>query len=355
MDTTQFLAFKYWCEQSTEGVLAFDREGRVLILNKWLWDLFALRRTPQTVEALLDQTSTLIPDLGKLLIPVPTQAHMQWGSLSIKNYQPKHITWQRIPLTEANKTAGTLMIFRDATTQGHTELSKQSFLSMISHDLRTPLSTILGYAELLCSSRDNFSDDEQTEFLGHIIKNANQLNRYAQIALDVMYLEADLQTFETEIVSLGRFINHWLGDASHRLAADRIVLQNGFRQEPYARVAPAAMHRILYILVEFALAESPPDVPVHIQLGFEDDRAHVLIKHRAQGLHTEDIPNLFRLMHPRDLSEEGRPQLHRMQLYVANLLAQRQNAQLSISQGDDDVYAFDLTMPLMARDAIHSE
>lgn len=355
MDTTKSLAFKFWCEQSTEGVLAFDREGRVLILNKWLWNLFALQRNPQTVEALIDQTAALVPDLEKLLIPAPTHAHMQWGSLAIKNYQPQQITWQRVPLVEANNVTGTLMIFRDATTQGHTELSKQSFLSMISHDLRTPLSTILGYAELLYNSRGNFSDEEQTEFLGHIIKNANQLSRYAQIALDVMYLEADLQTFETEVVSLGRFINHWLGDATHRLTADRIVLQDGFRQEPYARVAPSAMHRILYILVEFALAESPPDVPVHIQLGFDDDRAHVLIKHRAQGLHGDDIPNLFRLMHPRDFSEEGRPQLHRMQLYVANLLAQRQNAQLTINQEGDNAYAFDLTLPLMARDARFTE
>jgi hypothetical protein len=52
-------------------------------------------------------------------------------------------------------------------------------------------------------------------------------------------------------------------------------------------------------------------------------------------------------MHPRDLSESGRPQLHRMQLYVASLLAERQQGYLTLRGRDDSYYQIDLALPLM--------
>ncbi len=348
MDALQIRAVQQWSEQSNEGVLAFDRDGRILLLNARLLALLGLGTSPQTVEALLDLIRATVPELASLLeegVSVTQQA--QWGSLRIQKYHPQHITWQRVPIADGETIVGVLLILRDATTQGHTELSKQSFLSMISHDIRTPLSTILGFAELLYNNRDTISGSEQAEFLGHIIKNANQLSRYAQVALDVMYLEAELKSLETEAVPLGRFVEKWLLDASHRLAADQIVLANGYAVELFAAVSPSAMHRILNILVEFALAESPPDGLVNIKLQNDEALAHIVVEHQALTLHHDDISNLFRLMHPRDLSEQGRPQLHRMQLYVANLLAVRQNGFLTVAKYGENTYAFDLAMPLV--------
>lgn len=348
MDILHSLALKQWCEHSNEGALAFDSDGNILLLSAWLAELLSLRVTPQTAEALLNQVGKTIPAFDSILMGDPSSGQqVQWGSLRIQKFQPQQLTWQRIPILNDDAPAATLIIFRDATTQGHTELSKQSFLSMISHDLRTPLSTILGYAELLHNNPSKFTDDEQNEFLGHIIKNANQLSRYAQIALDVMYLEADLQSFETQVVALGRFVRHWLADASHRLSAERITFKNGYVNDPQALIAPSAMHRILYILVEFALAESDPDGFVNVHLNFDDALAHVVVDHHAPGLAADDIPNLFKLMQPRDLSEQGRPQLHRMQLYVANLLAERQQGQLTVRDQGEHLYSLDLAMPVI--------
>lgn len=351
MDTLRALAVQQWFDQSNEGVLAFDREGQILFLNAWLWTLLGLRTSPGTVEELVKQIETAMPEFGALVLEDTTSLRrVRWGSLRLQKYHPQYMTWQRIPLIEGDENVGTLLILRDASTQGHTELSKQSFLSMISHDIRTPLSTILGYAELMHNNHDAISGDDQLDFLEHIIKNANQLNHYAQIALDVMYLEADVKSLETETVLLTHFVEKWLTDASHRLAMERIILsnRNGRTGDLFADVSPPAMHRILNIVVEFALEESPPDEPINIHLNVDDTLAHVVIEHKAPTLQHEHIPNLFRLMHPRDLSEESRPQLHRMQLYVANVLATRQHGFLTIAKqnGCDDTYV-DLAMPLL--------
>jgi K+-sensing histidine kinase KdpD len=190
--------------------------------------------------------------------------------------------------------------------QGQMEVAKQSFLTMMSHDVRTPLSTILGFSELLYHNRTKLSDEEQNDFLEHIIKNANQLSRYTQIVLDIMFLEANVQSFTVQPVALNEFIKQWMQDALHRFPASQLVFNNGVAQEgPPANTAPAALHKIMYILAEFAIGENPSDESINIQLNYEEDLAHILIHHRAPNLTASDAAVLFRLLHPRDLSESA--------------------------------------------------
>jgi signal transduction histidine kinase len=346
MNDLSLLAMRAWSASSEEGILVTDQEGSISLINSRLQELLRLHTTPRTVSGLLRQIESGMPELDSLLAAPNPAYQAQWGTMRIQPFPPRRLIWQRIPLVESGSPVGSLVIFRNTVAQGQLEVAKQSFLSMISHDLRTPLSTILGFAELLYNNRGKLSDAEQAEFLEHIIENANDLSRYTQIALDIMFLEANLQNFEAESVFLNRFVKHWLTDALHRFPRERIRFQNGTVSDPLTRISPSALHRILYILTEFALAESPADEQIEMRLNYDRSRAHIIIQHNAPKLSPDDATMLFQLMNPRDLSEAGRPHLHRMQLYVACLLAERQQGYLALSDRGGQQYQLDLAVPL---------
>jgi K+-sensing histidine kinase KdpD len=346
MNPLQITALRAWCNASNEGLLVIDFSGTIILINAHLHQMLGLAKTPATVAELLEQTEAVTPELCALLALQENAEQAQWGNLAIRQFQQSRVSWKQFPLLENDMMVGSVTIFQDAAAHEQLELAKQSFLSMISHDLRTPLSTILGFAELLYHNRGNLSDEEQKEFLEHIIKNANDLTRYTQIAMDIMFLEANTQNFPTEPVQLERFVKHWLSDAFHRFPAERLMYHNGFPENKTTYIAPAALHKILYILVEFALAESSPEDQVSIQLNYEETLAHIVIQHKAPRLSAPDVTMLFQLMHVRDLSESGRPQLHRMQLYVASLLAQRQSGYLTLRGRDQNDYQIDLALPV---------
>lgn len=348
MDSLSLAALQVWCHASNEGLLVIDPAGLICFSNLRAGELLRVGMIPSTLDQLLRMVDMAGPEFGPLRAVRNHLTEAQWGTLQTEKYPPQRLIWQQIPLANSDTFAGSLVILRDATTEGQSELAKQSFLSMISHDLRTPLSAILGFAELLYNNRETLSKAEQTEFLEHVVKNANELSQYTQIALDIMYLEANMQHFDTERVHLDRLIRHWLADARHRLATDQIVYRDTVRGEPATRVSPAAMHRILFILMEFALTETLPQEVIDIHLSYEDSQAHLIVQLRAPDLRPEDAAQLFRLLHPRDLSEMGRPPLHRMQLYVANLLAERQQGYLTLRSMDEQLYELDLVVPLMA-------
>jgi signal transduction histidine kinase len=346
MNDLSLLAMRAWSGSSEEGILVTDREGSIALINSRLQELLRLRTTPRTVPGLLRQIESKMPELDSLFIAPNPAYHAQWGTMRVQLFPPRRLIWQRIPLMDSGHLVGSLVIFRNTVAQGQLDVAKQSFLSMISHDLRTPLSTILGFAELLYNNRGKLSDDEQAEFLEHIIENANDLSRYTQIALDIMYLEANLQNFEAESVFLSRFVKHWLADALHRFPAERIRFQNGTVGDPLAQISPSALHRILYILAEFALAESPANEQIKLHLNYDSSQAHIVVQHHAPGLSADDATMLFQLMNPRDLTDVGRPHLHRMQLYVACLLAERQQGYLALSDQGGQQYQLDLAVPL---------
>lgn len=344
------LVLHVWGSCSSEGVLVFDDTGTVHFANARLSELLSTPDIPPTTLALLQAVEPAIPALRSLLRPSQEGERACWGHLVPQSGQAHRLAWQRVPLEGTEIPGGTVIVFREDVTGGRVGLGRQSFLSTISHDLRTPLSAIVGFAELLRNNVGSLSEDEQREFLGHIVKNANDLTRYAQIALDIMFLEANPDHFELEDVFLARFVHHWLHDAAHRFPTNQIELLNGIEGEEQgesrARVSPAALHRILHILLEFALRESPDDGPIEIRLDHHDAEAHVVLRHQAPRLTQEEAGRLFALMAPRDLSEERRPQLHRMQLYVASLLAERQDGSLVLRQRPDLSFELDLTMTL---------
>lgn len=341
------LVLHVWGSCSSEGVLVFDNTGTIQFANTRLSELLSTPDIPPTTLALLQAVEPAIPALRSVLRPAQEGEKTCWGHLVPQSGQTHRLAWQRVPLEDADISGGTVVVFREDATEGRLRLGKQSFLSTISHDLRTPLSAIVGFAELLRNNVGGLTEDEQREFLGHIVKNANDLTRYAQIALDIMFLEASPDHFELEDVFLARFVRHWLHDATHRFPTHQVELLNGIGgEEPRARVSPAALHKILHILLEFALRESPDDGSIEIRLDQHDAEAHVVLRHQAPHLTQEEAGRLFALMAPRDLSEERRPQLHRMQLYVASLLAERQDGSLVLRQRPDLAFELDLAMTL---------
>lgn len=348
MKSLNVLGLEAWRHASSEGVLVTNAAHQVESLNPRLKELLHLDHDPATAQGLLAATRASMPELATILDFDPAPHAARWGSVLVHGPVPVRLRWEQMPLYDDGQRVGTCTVFRDVTTQVERDLSKQSFLAMISHDLRTPLSAILGFSELLRSNHSALPAEVQEELLDSIVRNAADLNRFTQIALDVMYLEANVETFETEAVALDHFMRQWLADAAHRFPAEQLIFRNGVSPASPARIAPSALHRILQILVEFALAESPAGNPVLLSLDYNTVCAHIRVRLEAPNLTRQDAATLFELFRPRDLSERSRPQLHRIQMHVANLLAERQRGLLTLHEEPQAFFQLDLALPLDA-------
>lgn len=344
-DSLDALALHAWADTSSDGVIVVDLAGRIDLINVSAQEFLLTGCVPETVDDLFACVGAPIPSLIPMFSRDFSSETTRWGSMRVPRHPARLLTWHRVPLYRLGEVIGVLLVIKAPPNTSPIDRVNQSFLSVISHDLRTPLSAILGFAELLRNNKGTLTSDEQTEFLDHIIKNANELTQYTQIALDIMYLEANLQQFEIEPMVLSQFVGHWMSDACHRFPGGRLIYRDGVAYEPMTQISPSALHRILHILVEFALAESAPPDPVEICLCYSDLTARILIRHNAPHLQVSDAAALFQILTNRDLRHQGRPDLHRMQLYVASLLAERQSGSLTLHALGGDRYQIEVVLP----------
>jgi PAS domain S-box-containing protein len=152
-------------ESITDGVVVAGEAGQVLMVNAAAEQILGLPR-----EQLMDQTIKRL--YGELLMAggrqIGKQAIFQWDGKMVMG-----------SLAPANMPDGTLLgyvaVFRDVTRERQAEIAKSEFVAAISHELRTPITSIKGYVELLLSGAAGNVSPQQSHFLDVVGANTERM------------------------------------------------------------------------------------------------------------------------------------------------------------------------------------
>lgn len=206
-----------------EAVAVFGADGSLRLHNKAFAELWELRPTlgdRPDFDALVEECSRIFHDRnvwsnmkGRVTNPSPEYRQPDNGVMKTSN--GKTLQW----LTQPLPNGATLIAFMDVTAQRQVESAlkeraealetadrlKTEFVQNVSYQLRSPLTTILGYAELLESGRPGDLTDKQREQVGSILTAADHLSKLIGNILDLAMIEAgrmelDLSDFQLRTV-----------------------------------------------------------------------------------------------------------------------------------------------------------
>jgi PAS domain-containing protein len=114
MDTLHFLALEAWSDSSNEGLLIFDADGVIQLINPRLIELLKLPFVPRTVDALGRQVGRVLPEFRALLAAAANAHQIEWGNLRLQQNPTQRVVWQMVPLQDDDGAfLGSLIIFRD--------------------------------------------------------------------------------------------------------------------------------------------------------------------------------------------------------------------------------------------------
>jgi signal transduction histidine kinase len=179
---------------------------------------------------------------------------------------------------------------------------KSAFVANMSHEVRTPLNGIIGFAQLLYDGRVAPASEEYRQSLGNILSSGRHLLHLITGLLDLAQVEAGRMKFASEPVEPAKLVGEVQG-VLRSLAAERRI-----RVE--AEVAPgldqvivdsAKLKQVLYNYLSNALKFSHEDSSVTIRIGPEDRECFRLeVEDRGEGILAEDIEHLFTEFHQLD-------------------------------------------------------
>ena len=179
-----------------------------------------------------------------------------------------------------------------AKRTAETERLRAALLTSLSHDLRTPLSAILGAASALRELADRLSAEERADLLSTIVDELERLNRFIANLLDMTKLEAGAVAPKSAMHDPADIVSTALKRASKILAQHTIEteLQPGL---PMVQVDPVLLEQVLFNLLDNAAKYAPAGTPIRVE-GWKDPEAvYLQVVDEGPGIPPGDLERIF--------------------------------------------------------------
>jgi len=193
----------------------------------------------------------------------------------------------------------------DAKLVSETEQLRSALLSSISHDLRTPLATIIGSTTSLLEYGESFSQQNRTELLAAVVDEAQRLDRHIQNLLDMTRLGQGGLTLRRDWVDVQDIVY----SAANRLrdALKKISLVINFEGEiPLLWVHGALIEQALVNLLDNAIRFSPEDGEVRITARSHAGQLEIQLCDQGPGIPQAEREKIFDMFYTVDHGDWGR-------------------------------------------------
>jgi two-component system, NtrC family, sensor histidine kinase KinB len=270
-----------------DGILMLDRNYSVVVTNERFTDLMKLES-----EQVLNQTITTVADLlgESLESDPPFSAEMIMSilnglrrnpnnvynkKLAVDDPKRRWVDWSIWPVPDqANGISGWLNVFHDITQERELEQLREDFISMLVHDLRGPLTSIIGGIELVATLMPDEQTpvmEQQSEFLEQVNRNCYSLLEMINTLLEVSRLEAGRLPLHMRPQPVEKLIDDSVQQVM--LAAQEKQIQI-FAELPDGEINPRLdnekMRRVLVNLLSNAVTHSPRGSDINITVEIEE-------------------------------------------------------------------------------------
>ena len=176
-----------------------------------------------------------------------------------------------------------------ATELGKTDSFQKELIANVSHDLRTPLTMIKGYAEVM---RD-IPGENTPENVQVIIDETERLTGLVNDMLDISKLKAGTITIQPEEYNITESIRHVLERYNKLREVEGYTIDFQYDDEVIVYADEQKMYQVLYNLVNNAINYTGPDKKVTVIQKVIDDTLRIEVKDTGDGVRQEDIPYVW--------------------------------------------------------------
>jgi two-component system, OmpR family, phosphate regulon sensor histidine kinase PhoR len=248
------------------------------------------------------------------------------------------------PLSEDQNILGYSISLTDITERKKVDQLKDEFIGMVSHELKTPLTVILG--ALATASDERVSPDQGRELLGDALLHTKILTNLVDNLLELSRQQSDRLIIQTQPLDIGEITRqvirkHQGKSAKHTLEDDipttlPLVLADSIRVE-----------EILNNLIDNAIKYSPEGGVVKVSIRQQGDSITVKISDPGPGISQDNQTRLFQSFERLETRVPGSIQGIGLGLRVCRILVEAQNGKIWVESEIDKGSAFLFTLPVV--------
>lgn len=280
---------------AADGILVTDADNNIVLLNRRAEELIGLCALEQGVFTQIDHIPHV--ELVNLLRQIPQKGLEPFSkdlTFQMSGNSPC-VCQARVTAIKSSKNEfnGCIMLLHDVTEQRKIDRMKNEFVSTAAHELRTPLATIIGYTDLLLMKND-FTHEQETEFLHHIQKKAERLGDIVSDLLDISRIEAgEGVPLDPKPHRIDQLCEEIIKGFQLQGTGHKFVLEHAQSSDVTVVFDRFAMMQILENLLSNAVKYSPKGGEIRISCQLEGDICQLVVCDQGLGMTSEQVMRIF--------------------------------------------------------------
>jgi len=287
-------------ENMISGVIMIDHSGTIVLLNRSAEEILGFTE----MELLNKQVSDVHHRINftVLIEKCMDKKERIRDEMALHFPEERMLEINLVPIMMKNdEWAGILIILHDITSIRRLERMRSEFVANVSHELKTPIAAVKGYAETLLAGAMN--EPETAKAFLHIIdEESDRLNRLISDILELSKIESKLAQLHFSPVDLYDFMGKTLEMMKNEANKKKIDLKLQVKSELYIEADEDRLRQILINLLSNGISYTPEGGEVQLSAeivditnGHEDagEKVRITVSDTGIGIPKDDIPRIF--------------------------------------------------------------
>lgn len=328
----------------SEGLLTFDLKKRFTTINnaaaKYL-DLDLKEDIGKTYDKKIKNK-----DLKKIIKTLinkgrPVSKEIRIGKLK-KSYFSVNGTLLR---GQKSKKVGCLLVMTDVTRLKQLEAMRRVFVANVSHELKTPITSIAGYVE---TAQGDIPDENKNNFLKKALKQTNRLNSIIDDLLRLSRIEAlqDEDSFSLLDHDLVEVVNGSIEDLDEILKKYKTKVITKHPQSVNAFIDMQLMQEAITNLLENAIKYGNVDTDVWLDIEKSSDGIHIDISNVGEPIPEKEFDKIFNRFYRLDKSRSKKTGGTGLGLAIVKHISIVHNGKIEVRKSDEKKTIFRFTLPV---------
>lgn len=309
----------------SDGILAFNINGEIIHKNRAADKLFGLNGNEKNFDEIFNKIDADI-NLEKIIYLenwTSTQAKVIVGEKTLNLFFAGF-------RDEAERPGGAIVVIQDITEHVKLDAMRTEFVADVSHELKTPITSILGYADTLLEDEP----DEQTskKFLKRISTQANRMAELVEDLLTLSRYDAGMIKNRIEEFDLGELVKTTYDSLTFEIEKKNQKAECFVTADvPHVVADKAGIERVITNILTNAIKYTPENGEIKIYVGFVYNDAYIKVIDNGIGIPEEDLEKVFERFYRVDKARTREMGGTGLGLSIAKEILEKNNSKININ------------------------
>ncbi len=256
---------------------------------------------------------------------------------------------KRIPVTSDDEIGELAVSFNQMTNSlAQLESMRKSFVANVSHELKTPMTTIGGFIDGILDG--TIEQEKQSYYLGIVSDEIKRLSRLVQSMLSMAKLESGEFVLRPELFDFRELLCTIVISQEQRIEEKKITITGLDEVESVSiRADRDLIHQVLYNLVDNAIKFTEEKGNIDFAVKSDNKKLTFTIQNSGKGIPEKELPYVFERFYKVDKSRSANKNSTGLGLYIVKTILKAHAGTITVKSRENDFTAFIVTLPTVTK------